>query len=569
MRMRRKVLVIIAVLALSIFIILYALANLVLLRSFALLEERETRENVARLNNALSNEFSDLDGKVGDWAFWDDTYVFVQDGNENYINLNLADSTFINLRLNFMVFVNTSGDVVYGRGFDLSNSTEVSIPEGMMQQLSSNGLLWNYSSLESEIDGVLLLPEKPVLVASKPILTSQSEGPIAGALIMGRFFDSEEIKYLSRTVGFPLTFCRFDDSQMPSDFQSARSSLSETAPVFTNPLNDDVVAGYALMDDVHANSALIIRVDMSRDVYRQGLATVNYFVAMSLAICVVFAMAFVTLLEKGMLSPLNRLTTAVRGMGRNGNSSHPMSRFGTDEVSILAQAIRDAMSQRLAAIEELAGMVGHDLRNPLTGIAGAAYYLRMKYASVMDAKGREMLKIIEDDIVYSNKIINDLLEYSRKIKLELTETTPKALAREALSLVTVPNRVQLIDLTESEPKIVVDADRLKRTFVNVIKNSVDAMPEGGTLTIKSKQVGRSVEFVFSDTGIGMTKETMEKLWTPLFTTKAKGMGFGLPITKRFIEAHGGSISARSKVGEGTTLTIALPTEANTQKKDKA
>jgi len=103
----------------------------------------------------------------------------------------------------------------------------------------------------------------------------------------------------------------------------------------------------------------------------------------------------------------------------------------------------------------------------------------------------------------------------------------------------------------------------------VIKNSVDAMPEGGTLTIKSKQVGRSVEFVFSDTGIGMTKETMEKLWTPLFTTKAKGMGFGLPITKRFIEAHGGSISARSKVGEGTTLTIALPTEANTQKKDKA
>jgi PAS domain S-box-containing protein len=225
-------------------------------------------------------------------------------------------------------------------------------------------------------------------------------------------------------------------------------------------------------------------------------------------------------------------------------------------------------SERLAAIGELAAMIGHDLRNPLTGITGAAYYLKTKLDKKMDVKAKEMLEIIEKDIEYSNKIINDLLEYSREIKLELVGTTPKSLVREALSLVAVPENIRVINLSRNKPRMEADIDKMKRTFANVIKNAFDAMPIGGTLTIKSRRVNNNVQIAFSDTGIGMSKQVLDKLWRPLFTTKAKGMGFGLPICKRVVEAHGGKISVETTVAKGTTFTITVPIEPKVEECDE-
>lgn len=221
-------------------------------------------------------------------------------------------------------------------------------------------------------------------------------------------------------------------------------------------------------------------------------------------------------------------------------------------------------AERLAAIGELAAMVGHDLRNPLTGIAGAVYYLKMKLGSKIDKKTKEMLELIERDVEYSNKIISDLLDYSREIRLELTETTPKSLIKEALTLLDIPENVQIEDLTVNKPKITVDVQKLKRAFINIIKNAVEAMPNGGALTITSKESNGNVEITFADTGVGMTKEVMEKLWTPLFTTKAKGMGFGLSICKRVVETHGGEISVESTLGKGTTFKVTLPIKPKTK-----
>ncbi len=215
-------------------------------------------------------------------------------------------------------------------------------------------------------------------------------------------------------------------------------------------------------------------------------------------------------------------------------------------------------SERLAAIGQVAAMVGHDLRNPLTSIKGATYYLKKKLGLKMDEKAMEMLELIEKDIEHSNEIITDLMEYSKEIRLELTETTPKSIVRDALSLVEVLENVQILDLTQSEPKIKVDVAKMKRVFGNLIKNAIDAMPIGGKLAITSRESNANMEIAFADTGIGMAKEVMEKIWTPFFTTKAKGMGLGLAICKRIIEAHGGSISVESTVGKGTTFTVTIP-----------
>jgi signal transduction histidine kinase len=215
-------------------------------------------------------------------------------------------------------------------------------------------------------------------------------------------------------------------------------------------------------------------------------------------------------------------------------------------------------SERMATIGQLAGMVGHDLRNPLTSIAGASYYIKKKAGSKLDAKEIEMINTIERSVDNSNKIISDLLDYSREINLNLSETDPHSLIEETLVLIEVPEKISLVNNTEKEPKFLIDKAKMQRVFVNLIRNALDAMPNGGTLTLKSEKIDKNLLFSFIDSGEGMSEDTLQKLWTPLFTTKARGMGLGLPICKRFVEAHAGTISVSSMPGRGSTFVVKLP-----------
>jgi two-component system sensor kinase FixL len=232
-------------------------------------------------------------------------------------------------------------------------------------------------------------------------------------------------------------------------------------------------------------------------------------------------------------------------------------------VEIRTVQLKDAndrllKSERLAAIGELAGMIGHDLRNPLAGMRGATYFLKTKYGPKMDENGQKMLKTIDECITHSDKIINDLLDYSREIRLELIETTPQEAINKAFSHIEIPENITIVNTSADSPKIKVDMEKMLRVFINLIKNAFDAMPKGGNLSIKSEQSKNKVVFTFEDTGSGMTKETLHKLWTPLYTTKAKGMGFGLSICKRIVEAHSGTICVESSTEKGTTMTISIP-----------
>lgn len=216
-------------------------------------------------------------------------------------------------------------------------------------------------------------------------------------------------------------------------------------------------------------------------------------------------------------------------------------------------------SERLAAIGATAGMVGHDLRNPLTGISNASYFLKKKYHNQLDAQGQEMLEVIESNVKYSNKIITDLLEYSGNVILDTKSlTTPKALVGASLAMINVPSNIKIIDQTQPAPEISVDADKIKRVFINLIKNAVEAMPEGGDLTIQTESTPKNVTISFRDMGFGISLEDQKKLFLPLNTTKAKGMGFGLAICRRLVEAHGGRIHVESAVGMGATFKVELP-----------
>lgn len=215
-------------------------------------------------------------------------------------------------------------------------------------------------------------------------------------------------------------------------------------------------------------------------------------------------------------------------------------------------------SQRLAAIGETAAMVGHDLRNPLQGIAGAAYNIRRHLRNALDPSTKEMLAVIDNGVQYANGIINELLEFSREMQVQLLPTTPKSIVRKTLTDVRMPHNITIEDATADAPEILVDEPKIKRLLTNLIQNAIDAMPEGGKLSFSSMKTQKEVLISVRDTGLGIPREMVERIWTPLHTTKAKGIGLGLPICRRIIEAHGGSISVESTVGKGTTFTLKLP-----------
>ncbi len=217
-------------------------------------------------------------------------------------------------------------------------------------------------------------------------------------------------------------------------------------------------------------------------------------------------------------------------------------------------------AERFAAIGELAGSVGHDLRNPLTSIKNAAYYLNRKLCKTTDANEKMMFDVINKSIEHANKIINSLLEYSKNITLEIEECTPKSIIDYVLLMAQIPKGVKVKDQTQDEPTIWVDACKMERVFLNLIKNAVEAMPQGGILTVASQEFGDNVEFTFADTGIGISEANKNKIFMPLFTTKAQGMGFGLAICRRLVEAHGGKITVDSTSSKGTTFTVTLPVE---------
>jgi PAS domain S-box-containing protein len=215
-------------------------------------------------------------------------------------------------------------------------------------------------------------------------------------------------------------------------------------------------------------------------------------------------------------------------------------------------------AERLAAIGELAGMVGHDLRNPLQGIKSAVYFLKKK--GDIRPHTKAMLEIIDKGIDHSDKIINDLLDYARNMHLELQVASVRSVLINARTMVKIPENVKIINNVSEEPTFRIDENKIERVFINLIKNAIDAMPEGGTITINSKQANDSIEVTVADTGSGIPEEILPKIFSPLFTTKAQGMGFGLAICKRIVEAHGGTITVETEKGKGTAFKVSLPIE---------
>ena len=219
-------------------------------------------------------------------------------------------------------------------------------------------------------------------------------------------------------------------------------------------------------------------------------------------------------------------------------------------------------AERLAAIGATAGMVGHDIRNPLQAITGDVYLAKTDLASIPESDEKnsalECLQEIEKNVDYINKIVSDLQDYTRTLKPVVRETDLQELMDELLAKNGIPENIQVQVKVQKEAGVIMaDPDILKRIFGNLVINAVQAMPKGGKLTIDAYKEAKDSIITVEDTGVGIPEEAKDKLFTPLFTTKSKGQGFGLAVVKRMTEALGGTVSFESEQGKGTTFIIRL------------
>ena len=353
MTLRKKTLLIIAGTFYGVIILLFFLSRNILLESFVRLEEQSTHQNVERVLSALSNELSYLESTTWDWAAWDDTYEFIEDANDEYIQSNLTEGTFIQMRLNLMMFIHSSGRTVFGRAFDFNNEEEIPVPPSLQKHLSTDDLLLTHTDTESSITGIILLHESPMLVASCPILTSEDEGPIRGTLIMGRYLDATEIEWLAESTYLSLTLHQFTDSPIPPDFQAVISSLLEETLILVRPLNEQSIAGYTLIRDIYGKPGLVLRVDMPRDIYEQGQASIFYLMLSIVGVGLVFGLATILLLERQVLSRLSYLNKKVRSIGTSGDISSRVSMHGADELSDLGATINGMLAALQQSESEL------------------------------------------------------------------------------------------------------------------------------------------------------------------------------------------------------------------------
>lgn len=219
-------------------------------------------------------------------------------------------------------------------------------------------------------------------------------------------------------------------------------------------------------------------------------------------------------------------------------------------------------SRRLAAVGSLAAGVAHEIRNPLSSIKGFATYFKERYQHV--SEDRETAGIMIQEVDRLNRVVGQLLEFARPVKVSPVATSLPRLIEDSIKLIQQKAQQKQITISNSsasdEKKVLVDPDRINQVLLNLYLNAIESMGAGGELGVKAACInaGGSIEIQVSDTGCGIQKDDLTKIFDPYFTTKTSGTGLGLAIAHNIVEAMGGTISVESQPGKGTTFRLVLP-----------
>jgi len=280
-------------------------------------------------------------------------------------------------------------------------------------------------------------------------------------------------------------------------------------------------------------------------------------------------------ISKSVTKPIQDLVDGV-GVIADGNLDHRIETDAQGEVKFLVDSVNDMTvslkenreraisAERIAAWQDVARTVAHEIKNPLWPIQSSIRSLRKAYQSDKESFEEifdECTETIVEEVESLRKIVDEFSQFARMPKPNLNECNINDVITDTLKLWTGrPENVEIITNLTKIPIILGDKEQLSRAFINIITNAVQAMPDGGKLTISTSLNDQKLVCVtFSDTGIGMAQEIKEKIFQPYFTTKESGTGLGMAVVHRVITDHKGIIEVESEENVGTKFIISFPT----------
>ncbi|MGQ9608397.1 MAG: ATP-binding protein [bacterium] len=384
------------------------------------------------------------------------------------------------------------------------------------------------------------------------------------------FSNSSEDKSISSSV-----IKRFIESKSPF-FVQEQDNVYGAAPL----LIDDEIAGAVLVHQKLKQELVRNIIDLQNllSVYALKEDLESFIWTGIIALIIVLAIVGVVLaalLARSVTKPILSLVDGMKEVSK-GNLDHRVEIKGKDEIAILIESFNSMISQlkasnerltrveRIAAWRDVARRIAHEIKNPLTPIQLSMYRLKKnigteKYVQIFD----ECYDSIITEVENLRNMVAEFSNFARMPKPRMTSSSINEIIETALNLYTnLPENIVIkMDLAENLPQIMVDNDQIRQVLHNIIGNAVDAMAGGGEIIIRTYQdLDNKITIEISDTGCGMSEETLQKIFTPYFTTKEKGTGLGMSIVAQIIEEHGGEIGIESKEGVGTKVKIKLKAE---------
>lgn len=581
----------------TLLIVLLGVSQSVLLASYETLETQNVQRNLERIHNTLVDQAASLLASTRDWATWDDTYAFIQDGNDAYIADNMYEGILANLNVNIILFVNNDAEIVFGTGFDMADMTLQPLPDGVESLLNDNLLLTDVT-VDQPVNGFVRLSGQTMMIATSPILTSDATGPVEGTLIFGRYLDTTFINGLSDQLRLTLSVYAWDSDSLPDDVQAARADLSSSQPMRFRPLTNEDSAGYVLVDSVEGTSLAILRAEFPRTIYIQGQSTVTLFLAIVGVAGVVLTVGALIVLDRLVMQRITRVSQEVDAIEAI-DSASPTQRVtvtSNDELAGLAKDI-NALLDRLSGAQEaltaknselkaayhqaqeatrlkneFLATMSHELRTPLNAIMGYAGIMVEGINGELDDNAMRMVNSIYRNSETLLNIINDILDLSKieAGRLELINAAfdlpelVEALQKQMQVLADEKNLKFTVDMPENTPIMVYgDKGRVQQVLTNLLGNAFKFTSKG-QVTLKIARQSTMVEFRVEDTGIGIPEDALDYIFDEFRqvdsspTRAFKGTGLGLAITRRLVELMGGKVGVTSTMNVGSVFTATLP-----------
>jgi signal transduction histidine kinase len=577
---------------------LYAVSSLILLRNFTQLEQQNTQRTVEQAIDVLSNDLTELNSTAGDYAVWDDTYRFIQDGNPEFVRLYLNESTFSSLDLDFIVLVNTSHHIVFGERFNTTTKTSTPLPASLQYHLTHHTPLLQHQHPDSSLMGFLSLPEGFLMIVSRPIVTSEGKGPIRGSLLMARYLDEAERKRLEKRVQSSLKIYPFNTAQPSADFQKVRSALL-AQPILIQPLDSNLIAGYGLLQDIYGKAELVLQVNAPRNIHQRGLLSV-YYLGVSLLVLGMAAGLIIRLLLRQLVKSMterDRMEQALRQEALL-RQSEVQYREKAQELEQTLHELKQTQAQlvqteKMSSLGQLVAGVAHEINNPIGFIAGNLTYaeqyiqdlvhLLKLYQQQYPHPTPEMhaaIAAIDSDFLIADlpkllismrvgsdrikQLVLSLRNFSRQDEAEMKlvdihqgiDNTLMLLQSQLTTRAGLPD-IKIVKEYGDLPLVECYAGQLNQVVMNLLTNAIDALElryatsyrdqnteQNGAavrqpdpcIWICTEQLHQQIAIRVIDNGMGMTESVKLRLFDPFFTTKeiGKGTGLGLAISYRII-----------------------------------